>query len=152
DTIKSVQHFQVWDKRFLKDFQKPFLEVIAPKEEVKRGTKARIYVYSAVPDAGVTVFLQTGNGETKTEQHRLKNAVLVYEIPIPNYEGINYFNLQFQMQEINDVQTKSVDMKINNEKKNLPIETVTFRDKLQPNSKEKWTVKILENDHEKINA
>jgi len=152
DTIKSVQHFQVWDKRFLKDFQKPFLEVIAPKEEVKRGTKARIYVYSAVPDAGVTVFFQTGNGETKTEQHRLKNGVLVYEIPVPNDESINNLNLQFQMVALNDVQTKSVDLKIKNEKKDLRIETVTFRDKLQPNSKEKWTVKILGNDNEKINA
>src|SRR5690606_38410169 len=36
--------------------------------------------------------------------------------------------------------------------KDLRIETVTFRDKLQPNSKEKWTVKILGNDNEKINA
>src|SRR5690606_33190383 len=41
---------------------------------------------------------------------------------------------------------------IKNEKKDLRIETVTFRDKLQPNSKEKWTVKILGNDNEKINA
>ena len=152
DTIKSVQHFQVWDKRFLKNFQKPFLEVIAPKEEVKRGTKARIYVYSAVPDAGVTVFLQTGNGETKTEQHRLKNGVLVYEIPVPNDESIANLNLQFQLVAFNEVQTKSVELKIKNEKKDLRIETVTFRDKLQPNSKEKWTVKILGNDHEKINA
>ena len=152
DTIKSVQHFQVWDKRFLKNSQKPFLEIIAPKEEVQRGTKARVYVYSAVPDAGVTVFLQTGNGETKTEQHRLKNGVLVYEIPVPNDESINNLNLEFQMVALNDVQTKSVDLKIKNEKKDLRIETVTFRDKLQPNSKEKWTVKILGNDNEKINA
>src|SRR5690606_36184208 len=83
---------------------------------------------------------------------RLKNGVLVYEIPVPNDESINNLNLQFQMVALNDVQTKSVDLKIKNEKKDLRIETVTFRDKLQPNSKEKWTVKILGNDNEKINA
>ncbi len=152
DTIKSVQHFQVWDKRFLKDHQKPFLEVIQPKDEFKRGEKAKIYVYSAIPDALVNVFVQNGNGETKTETHKMKNGVLVYEVPVPTDEIISQLNVQFQMVAFNDVQTKTVDVKIKNEKKNLRIETVTFRDKLQPNSKEKWSVKILGDDKEKINA
>ena len=42
----------------------------------------------------------------------------------------------------NDVQTVSQDVKISSDKKPLKIELVTFRDKLQPNSKEKWSVKI----------
>jgi len=152
DTIKSVQHFQVWDKRFLRDSQKPFLEVIQPKDEFKRGEKAKIYVYSAIPDALVNVFVQNGNGETKTETHKMKNGVLVYEVPVPMDESISQLNVQFQMVAFNDVQTKTVDVKIKNEKKNLRIETVTFRDKLEPNSKEKWSVKILGDDKEKINA
>ena len=152
DTIKSVQHFQVWDKRFLRDSQKPFLEVIEPKEEFKRGEKAKIYVYSAIPDALVNVFLQTGNGETKTETLKMKNGVLVYEVPVPADESAETVNVQFQIVAFNDVQTKTVDVKIKNEKKNLRIETVTFRDKLLPNSKEKWTLKILGSDNEKINA
>ncbi len=152
DTIKSVQHFQVWDKRFLRDSQKPFLEVIQTKDEFKRGGKAKIYVYSAIPDALVNVFVQNGNGETKTEIHKMINGVLVYEVAVPLDESISQLNVQFQMVAFNDVQTKTVDVKIKNEKKNLRIETVSFRDKLQPNSKEKWSVKILGDDKEKINA
>lgn len=152
DTIKSVQHFQVWDKRFLKDSQKPFLEVIQPKDEFKRGEKAKIYVYSAIPDALVNVFVQNGNGETRTETHKMKNGILVYEVAVPADENIAQLNIQFQIVAFNDVQTKTVDVKIKNEKKDLRIETVTFRDKLLPNSKEKWTVKILGNENEIINA
>src|SRR5699024_6273247 len=61
-------------------------------------------------------------------------------------------NVQFQLVAFNDVQTQSVNLKIASDKKPLRIETVTFRDKLQPNSKEKWTVKILGDDKERVNA
>lgn len=152
DTIRSEQYFKVWDRRFLKDNQKPFLEVVRPKGEIQRGEKAKIYVYSAVKDAKINVYVQNGNGETKTETLKMNNGVLVYEVPAPSDERISMLNVQFQLVAFNDVQTKTVELKIKDEKKNLRIETVTFRDRLEPNSKEKWTVKILGNDREKVNA
>ena len=48
--------------------------------------------------------------------------------------------------------TQSVSLKIKDTEKPLKIETVTFRDKLEPNVKEKWTVKVTGNDKEKMNA
>lgn len=152
DTIKTVQNFQIWDKKALGNSQKPFLEVVEPKEEIARGEKAKIYVYSAIPDALVNVFVQNGNGETQTETLRMKNGILVYEMTAPTDEKVDRVNVQFQIVAFGDAQTKTVEVKIKDSKKNLRIETVTFRDKLEPNSKEKWTVKILGDDKEKINA
>ncbi len=152
DTIKAQQYFQVWDKRFLKDTQKPFLEVVKDKEEFSRGEKAKIYIYSAIPEVLVHVFEQNGNGETKTETLKTKNGLLIYETLIPKDENIAQLNLQFQVVAYNDVKTEVVDLKIKNEDKSLKIETITFRDKIEPNSKEKWTVKVLGNANEKINA
>ncbi|MBU4538240.1 MAG: MG2 domain-containing protein [Weeksellaceae bacterium] len=152
DTIKTEKIFEVFDKRFLTDSQKPFLKVIQPKTEFKRTEKAKIYVYSAVPNALVNIYIQNGNGETVTEQKSFKNGVLEYEVAFPKDESIDQINVQFQLVAFNDVQTQSVNLKIASDKKPLRIETVTFRDKLQPNSKEKWTVKILGDDKEKINA
>ncbi len=152
DTIKTEKTFEVFDKRFLTDSQKPFLKVIQPKSEFKRTDKAKIYVYSAVPNALVNIFSQNGNGETVTEKKIFKNGVLEYEISFLKDESIDQINVQFQLVAFNDVQTESVNLKIISDKKPLRIETVTFRDKLQPGSKEKWTVKILGEDKEKINA
>lgn len=152
DTIKTEKTFEVFDKRFLVDTQKPFLKVIQPKNEFKRNEKAKIYVYSAVPNALVNVFVQNGNGKTATEQKTFKNGVLEYELAFPNDESIDQINVQFQLVAFNDVQTESVNLKIATDKKRLRIETVTFRDKLQPNSKEKWTVKILGEGKERVNA
>lgn len=152
DTIKSAQNFSVWDKKTLKPSQKTFLTVIAPKEELSRGEKAKVYVYSAVPDAMVNVFVQDGSGKTVSEVHQMKKGILEYTAEIPKDKSVSSLNLQFQLVAFNDVNTESVSLKIKDIEKALKIETVTFRDKLEPNVKEKWTVKVTGNDKEKINA
>lgn len=152
DTIKSSQYFSVWDKNSLKPVQKTFLTVIAPKDELSRGEKAKVYVYSAIPDTYVNVFAQDGSGKTISETHQLKKGVLEYTMEIPENKAVSAINLQFQVVAFNDVNTQAVTLKIKDTEKPLTIETVTFRDKLEPNSKEKWAVKIIGNDKEKINA
>ncbi|MCD9854849.1 MG2 domain-containing protein [Epilithonimonas sp. JDS] len=152
DTIKTEQFFKVWDKKSLGQNQKPFLEIIKPKQDFKRGEKAKVFVYSAVPDALVNVFVQNGKGETVTETHSFKNGILEYETLIPKDETVSRVNLQFQLVAFNDVKTENVDLKIADSKDDLKIETVTFRDKLQPGQKEKWTVKVSGAGNEKINA
>ncbi|WP_089771036.1 alpha-2-macroglobulin family protein [Epilithonimonas hominis] len=142
DTIKTEQFFKVWDKKSLGQNQNPFLEVIKPTQDFKRGEKAKVFVYSAIPDALVNIFIQNGKGETVTETKSLKNGVLEYETVIPKDESISRVNLQFQLVAFNDVKTESVDLKIADSQDDLKIETVTFRDKLQPAQKEKWTIKI----------
>nr|WP_316929364.1 alpha-2-macroglobulin family protein [Chryseobacterium daeguense] len=152
DTIKTAQYFSVWDKNSLKSNQKTFLTVLSPKEEVTRGEKAKIYVYSAVPDALVNIFVQDGSGKTISEARKMKSGLLEYVLEIPKDKAVTTMNIQFQVVAFNDVQTKSVDLKIKDSEQPLKIETITFRDKLQPNSKEKWSVKVLGGDKEKINA
>ncbi|MEZ7508831.1 MG2 domain-containing protein [Cloacibacterium sp. Arc13] len=152
DTIKTEKIFEVFDKAKLSENQKPFLKVIPVKSEYNRTEKAKFYVYSAIPDALVNVYVQNGDGKTQFEQLPIKNGILVYEVPLPKDISIENLNVQFQMIAFNDVQTVSQDVKISSDKKPLKIELVTFRDKLQPNSKEKWSVKISGDAKEKVTA
>lgn len=152
DTIKSSQNFSIWDKGSLKPSQKTFLTVIEPKNEFSRGEKAKVYVYSAVPDALVNVFIQDGSGKTVSEVHQMRKGVLEYTTDIPKDKSVAALNIQFQIAAFNDLQTQSVNLKIKNTEQPVKIETVTFRDKLEPNSKEKWTVKVSGSDKEKVNA
>lgn len=151
DTIKSTQNFSVWDKKYLKP-KKTFLTVLEPKDEFSRGEKAKVYVYSAIPDALVNVFIQDGSGKTISEVQNLKNGILEYSVDVPKEKNVTNLNVQFQVVAFNDVQTETVNLKIKDTEQPLRIETVTFRDKIEPNSKEKWTVKVSGNDKEKINA
>lgn len=152
DTIKTEKIFEVFDKAQLSENQKPFLKVLQEKTELKRTEKAKFYVYSAIPNALVNIYLQNGNGETIFEQKTIKNGVLVYETALPKDESINQLNVQFQLVAYNDVLTISKDISILSDKKPLKIELVTYRDKLQPNSKEKWTVKVSGDEKEKVTA
>lgn len=111
-----------------------------------------MYVYSAIPDALVNVFVQDGSGKTLTETYQLKKGILEYTADIPKDKSVSQLNIQFQVVAFNDISTESVTLKIKDTEQPLTIETVTFRDKLEPNSKEKWTVKVTGNEKEKINA
>jgi len=152
DTIKTSQNFSVWDKKSLKPNQKTFLNVVGPKNEFSRGEKAKIYAYSAIPDAQVSIFVQDGSGKTVSEVRQFEGGVLAYEIDLPKEKTVSSLNIQFQVVAYNDVQTEAVILKIKDSEQPLKIETTTFRDKLEPNSKEKWSVKISGNEKEKINA
>lgn len=152
DTIKAEKTFNVFGKKSLADFQKPFLKVVQTKTEYQRKEKAKFFVYSAIPNALLNIFVQNGKGETSFDQKKFKNGVLEYEVAVPTDESIDLINVQFQVVAYNDVQTETANLKITSDKKPLRIETVTFRDKLEPGKKEKWAVKILGDDKEKINA
>jgi hypothetical protein len=73
-------------------------------------------------------------------------------VDIPKDKAVTALNLQFQLVAYNDIQTETINVKIKNTEQPLKIETITFRDKLEPNSKEKWSVKVLGSEKEKINA
>ncbi|CAA7197393.1 alpha-2-macroglobulin family protein [Chryseobacterium potabilaquae] len=152
DTIKASQYFSVWNKSSLKPTQKTFLTVIDPKKEFVRGEKGKIYLYSAIPDAMINVFVQDGLGKTVSETQKFRNGVLEYQVDIPKNKNVSTLNVQFQLAAFNNVQTQSIALKIKDMEQPLKIETTTFRDKLEPNSKEKWSVKVSGNEKEKINA
>lgn len=152
DTIRTSQYFSVWDKNSLKANQKTFLTALQPKTEFSRGEKAKIYVYSAVPNAPVNVFIQDGSGKTVYDMQNMKNGKLEYTVDIPKDKAASAVNIQFQIVAYNDVQTATVNLKIKDSEQPLKIETTTFRDKLEPGVKEKWSVKVSGNDKEKINA
>ncbi len=152
DTIKATQYFSVWDKTKLENNKKSFLSVLAPKKEFSRGETAHILVYSAIPNAIVNVFVQDGLGTTVYEEKEIKNGVLEYHILLPKDSKVTRLNLQFQIVAYNDVQTEIVQLNIKNQEQPLEIETLTFRDKIEPNSKEKWAIKVKGGNNEKVNA
>ncbi|MDR2205511.1 MAG: hypothetical protein LBE36_05080 [Flavobacteriaceae bacterium] len=151
DTIKTEQYFGVWDKNALGNSGHPFLKWVTNAKKIVRGENIKIFVYSAVPDALLNIFTQNGDGNTITETKKLNRGILEYEIQVPKDENISSLNVQFQLVAFNDVQTETVNLPIENSQ-NLKIETVTFRDKLQPATKEKWTVKISGKDGAKVSA
>ena len=152
DTIKAVEEFEVWDEKGLAKDQNPFLFVKTLTPEVERNAKAKFLIYSAIPKALVRIYIQDGKGGIRMEEKEITKGVLPYAIDMPQDKTISYVKLQFQLASYNDVQTQEIRVAVKSETKPLKIETTTFRDKLQPGQKERWSVKVSGNDQEKINA
>lgn len=152
DTIKVEQNFDVWSKKRLGKDQYPFLKVVGPKDEVVRGSQAVVYAYSAIPDAFVNVYLQNGQGKKTMERRKFTNGVLAYSFPVSSEKNTTKYNVQFVLASYNDVQNQYARINIKNEKDPLKIELTTFRDKVEPGSKEKWSIKISGRNNEKVVA
>ncbi|WP_241285480.1 alpha-2-macroglobulin family protein [Chryseobacterium arthrosphaerae] len=152
DTIKVEQEFNVWSKKRLGKNQYPFLKVVGPKGEVVRGSQAVVYAYSAIPDAFVNIYLQDGQGKKTMERKKFTNGVLAYTFPVSGEKNITKYNVQFVLASYNDVQNQYAHMSVRNEKDPLKIELTTFRDKVEPGSKEKWSVRISGRNKEKVVA
>lgn len=152
DTVKVEQNFDVWSKNRLGENQYPFLKVTGPKDKVKRGSQAVVYAYSAIPDASVNIYLQDGQGTKKMERRKFKNGILAYSFPVSLEKHVTKYNVQFVLAHYNDVQNQYARVNIKNEEDPLKIELTTFRDKVEPGSKEKWSVKISGKNNEKVVA
>ncbi|MDR2236199.1 MAG: hypothetical protein LBE92_08750 [Chryseobacterium sp.] len=152
DTIKSEQDFEVWSQKKLGKNQFPFLKVVGPKDEVVRGSQAVIYAYSAVPDASVNIYFQDGQGKKTMERRKMTNGMLTYTFPVSHEKNITKYNVQFVLAYYNDMQNQFVRINVKEEKDPLKIELTTFRDKVEPGTKEKWSVKISGRNNEKVIA
>lgn len=151
DTIKTQQKFAVFNKKSIEKNQNIYLEAVQQNNELKRGEIGEVYVYSSIKDALVNVFIQDGVNNVVSSVQKTKNGVLRIPVTAPMDEKISMINVSVQIVAYNDIQTKSLSYNIADEDP-LTIETTTFRDKIQPNSKEKWSVKVLGKDKEKISA
>ncbi|MEN4760968.1 MG2 domain-containing protein [Chryseobacterium sp. C39-AII1] len=152
DSIKAEQDFSVWSNKSLGKNQYPFLKVVAPKKEVQRGSSVTVYAYSAIPEATVNIYLQDGTGKPKFERKKFVNGVISFTFPVSQNKEVVKYNVQFVVAHYNDVQNEYADIYVKKDEDPLKIELTTFRDKLEPNSKEKWSVKITGRNKEKVVA
>ncbi|MCI3938622.1 MG2 domain-containing protein [Chryseobacterium aahli] len=152
DTIKSVQTFEVWNKRKLGKNQFPFLKLMKQKGDFARGEKVSMYAYSAIPNAIGTIYIQDGNGKTTTEIKKFRQGVLKYEVEIPKDKDIIKLNYQIGVVGFNDLQNEYDVINIKADEIPIKIEVTSFRDKIEPNSKEKWSIKVSGDQKEKIVA
>lgn len=152
DTIKAEQDFEIWSRKKLGKNQYPFLKVMGPKDKVERGSQAVVYAYSAIPNASVNIYFQDGQGKRTIERKKFTNGILTYSFPVSREKKITQYNVQFALAYYNDVQNQYAQVRIKEEEDPLKIELMTFRDKVEPGTKEKWSVKISGKNNEKVIA
>ncbi len=115
------------------------------------GDKAKVTLASSAEDVTVTVFVEKKNKIVETRIVKLNNNSSSFSIPITK-EDEGGFGISYSFTIYNSYQVGSVPISVPYPQKDLEIETLTFRDKLQPGTDETWSFKIKGTKGEKVAA
>ncbi|MCL5128655.1 alpha-2-macroglobulin [Algibacter sp. L4_22] len=147
DEIKTTL-FSYSDKT-LADHQ--LFSVSTDKDQYSIGEKTKLTFASAAENINVTVSIEKDGEITKSEIIQLNNNKKSITIPVTKND-LGGFTVNYSFAAFNSYQSGSVAISVPYPKSNLEIETVTFRDKLQPGIEENWQFKIKGPQGEKVSA
>ncbi|MBJ6366839.1 alpha-2-macroglobulin family protein [Snuella sedimenti] len=125
--------------------------ITTDKLTYKAGETAIITLASAADNLNVTVTIEKDRKTVKTAIIQLNNNKKSIHVPITN-QDIGGFIIHYSFSAFNDFQSGSQAITVPYPETELEIETLTFRDKLQPGQDETWRFKIKGPQGNKISA
>ncbi|MBQ0787124.1 MAG: alpha-2-macroglobulin, partial [Oceanihabitans sp.] len=121
------------------------------KDTYKAGETVLVTVASAAKDLYVSITVEKKHEIIKQEIILLNNNKKTISIPVAK-EDVGGFVIHYSFSAFNSYQSASINIAVPYAKTELEIETVTFRDKLQPGTGETWSFKIKGPQGEKVSA
>ncbi|WP_147676120.1 alpha-2-macroglobulin family protein [Algibacter pacificus] len=147
DEIKTTL-FSTSDKT-LADHQ--LFSVSTDKDQYSIGDTAKLTFASAAENINITVSIEKDKKIIKTEIIQLNNNKKTISIPVTTND-LGGFSVNYSLAAFNSYQSGAVRISVPYPNSNLEIETVTFRNKLQPGTDENWQFKIKGPQGEKVSA
>jgi len=147
--VQKSKKITVYDKTSLQPPYKTYLWHILDAKSYKVGSKATLLLKSS--DANSSVFLSIHRGSKIIKERWLDiRGSTQEEIPIEKKDrGDLYYTLYLIKNNRTYTQKGVIPVPWN---KKLKVELVSFRDKLKPNSKERWSLKVSGEDKESLVA
>ncbi|QWX82961.1 alpha-2-macroglobulin [Cellulophaga sp. HaHaR_3_176] len=126
-------------------------DVTTDKSSYKIGDEAKVKFSSAAKDLTITVSIEKNHEIIDTKIIHLSNNSKTITLPVQESD-LGGFVLTYSFSAYNSFNYGSVAVSVPYPTTDLEIETVTFRDKLQPGTDETWTFKIKGAKGEKVAA
>ena len=121
------------------------------KDSYTHGEDAKITFSSAAKNIAVTVFVEKDRKIVATHLIELNGNSKTISVPVTK-EDVGGFAITYSFSAFNSFQSNIVNISVPYPSSSLRIETLTFRDKLQPGTNEKWTFKIKGPKGDKVAA
>ncbi len=151
ETIQDKQLFALYSKKDKKVADKQLLVIQTNKDSYKPNENICLRVGSASKKAHVVLQVERDKRIVQTKIIALSDAVKSTEIPV-NQKDLGGFAIHYHLVNFNALEKGTLQISVPYPKTNLEIETVTFRDKLQPNQEETWSFKIKGTQKDKVLA
>lgn len=107
--------------------------------ELAKGESASIRIGSSLPNGHLLEVIYTENGLQSYKWIDLKNQILTFKYDLKDCETKN---IQFFLLHDGLLNTKNITLSPKSELKELPMKLSVFRDKMEPGSKENWTISL----------
>ncbi|PIF00917.1 MAG: alpha-2-macroglobulin [Maribacter sp.] len=130
---------------------KQLFSIKTNKDSYSIGETARITLSSGAGDLLVTLHIEKGQRITDTQSIRLNNGSKTITVPV-NKDDLGGFSINYSFSAFNSFVSNTLPIIVPYPKTDLEVETLTFRDKLQPGSDETWGFKIKGAKGEKVTA
>ncbi|MCF8274795.1 MAG: alpha-2-macroglobulin [Flavobacteriaceae bacterium] len=125
--------------------------ITTDKTSYKAGDNALISLSSASENLQVTVNVEKNHKVVNTYVIQLNNNKKHLKIPVTK-DDVGGFAIHYSFAAYNSFQTGTEIISVPYPKTDLEIETITFRDKLQPGTDETWSFKIKGPQGDKVSA
>ncbi len=126
-------------------------EIKTDKNSYAIGDKVKVTLLSSSEDINITVNIEKDHKIIDTKLVRLNNSSESFTVPV-NANDLGGFAITYSFSVYNYFQASNVNIQVPYPTTDLQIETLTFRDKLQPGTDETWSFKIKGPKGDKVAA
>ncbi|MCF6350447.1 MAG: MG2 domain-containing protein [Flavobacteriaceae bacterium] len=149
--VIAKNSFNIFSKDDKKEADNQLFTIALDKKEYKINETVKLRLGSASKDITIVVNVEKKQKVVSTKLIHLNNEIKTMTIPI-NKEDLGGFSINYHFVNYNTYLDGNIMVNVPYPKTELEIETLTFRDKLQPGQEETWSFKIKGNKKDKVIA
>ncbi|WP_027078327.1 alpha-2-macroglobulin family protein [Maribacter antarcticus] len=149
--VKDVLETTVFSHNDKKLADNQLFQIKTDKKTYLAGEKVKVTVFSNAEDINVTVTIEKDRKVIDTKIISLNKNSDSFIIPVTK-EDLGGFAISYSYSVYNYFHSGALNIKVPYPSTDLQIETVTFRDKLQPGTDERWSFKIKGPKGDKVAA
>ena len=150
-SVKDETRFDVFGKNDKKLSDNELFSISTNKESYKVGNNVEVTLGTSAKDMVVTLQVEKDGEIGKTFIVPLSDSKQTLAIPV-NQEDVGGFAIHYSTSVFNSFIGSTLNVNVPYPKTDLEIETLTFRDKLQPGTDETWSFKIKGPKGDKVSA
>ncbi|UMB61968.1 MG2 domain-containing protein [Lutibacter sp. A80] len=149
--VTDKQLITVFSKNDKQVSDKQLFSISLNKNSYKPNETVTLKVGSASKDLTVTIDIEKNDKIVDTQIIHLNNQIKTLKIPVTTND-LGGFAIHYSFTNFNTFENGTLPIVVPYPVKELEIETLTFRDKLQPGQTETWSFKLKGNKGEKVAA
>ncbi len=149
--VKDVLETTLFSHNDKKLADNQLFQIKTDKNSYAAGDKVEVTLLSNAEDVNITITIEKNRKVINTKIIRLNKNSERFTVPV-NKEDLGGFSISYSYAAYNYFHAGALNIQVPYPSTDLQIETVTFRDKLQPGTDETWSFKIKGPKGDKVAA